>query len=1264
MEHANQVIYLEGAEDFDIHKNGSVLTVQVRRTSSPISLGVEKARTALEHFWSLASRSPATIVEYHYLTTSTIALEQDADFDGLAGIDAWTTAQTNEQLAAKLTTYLVSKLPTDSQLRAFLAQADAHNVQQYLIRRFRWLTHRPDIDAVKQSVTDRIGELLRNQRRSAGMATAVCKWLESYFWEVVIRNEAEQRRLTLGDLHRLVDAATNPLLALGTAQLPHVLDANNPGRNLLNLLARSVPPVPSPLLMRRALCDQLTSLINQRKSVLVTGTVGKGKTTLVQVVLGTLAASSQWVDLAEAEPVWEKLLFRELAAQMDDSNFPTVIILDDLNLSPGQQKAYGAALADLLRRAEATGRSIVLTAQGESSASVAQQRFTGVEIVDVLEISIEEAKALCIDHGCPDDVADLWSVLITAKTGGHPKLVQIMLDELVHRNWPLPQLSEMSSASQGIVSARQATRQLLSDTVSTSDAELLYHASTCLVLMHRSILIRLAELVGNNKNAGDVIDRFTGKWIECIEGEWYRTTALLSGSAKDVWSEEDQAKAHARLHTAIQHKSPLSPAEAGALLYHAYFSKDDWRLAHTALKLQTIDSKEARQEVEQRYLLWLPYLAIGSGQQIANNPYAAVILRGLQFKVATTLDADVVPSICDRWVEETNAVDVEALQPIVRAHMWLAVGLSECEKVPHSHRLQAATGLLTLQDEPKHIAEAMLATIFDKATGEPEFPTTATPTQFVLLNVARSVEGIAGIDTLLSWLNTTNDASRGQFEDVLGWPITQTLGAFVQATWSRHCESTKDWSPWIVALDRVDACAKRWGLHRLGREAAKAKAIILAEYLSDATTALTCLQQAEADFGPSGILLEQWANLCYHQHQDEKVLQIWLQLSQDGLADVFFDPFAARRAGISAGRLARWNDAQEIFYAAASRLGPDSMSRVRFGLMVDAALATSHTGNQVNAASLLAEAVVALPIEAAGEDDPQWEAVQRIAVEVCRLIEHRVGYAQARSQTVELGRASAPNVFALDANAGQQLRTELTQAQALRLAATLGIWPIGADTCLASLEESRHLLVQLPVSETRLSLAYARGAGEGFIPSLLQFYKSLHFMMIHRSEGPGYEIDATEWSRPVTLPDAWFGYLIAGVLCSGHALLSHLALWLTEANSHVGNEDPLSQAISRLLDGAARSSDGAQRTVRDAAEDGLVRLGASATWMLDRPNAAQLFELQQLAAYPLVSDFVRVRQELFNHHVAKTLAHAWQNHAASGQFQFVSPRTTVPALTH
>ena len=85
----DEVIYLEGAEDFDIVKSDSAIAVQVKKHAASISLGTAKAHEALENFWILSCKAPTQKINFHYLTTSTIAMEQDTSFDGLKGIETW-----------------------------------------------------------------------------------------------------------------------------------------------------------------------------------------------------------------------------------------------------------------------------------------------------------------------------------------------------------------------------------------------------------------------------------------------------------------------------------------------------------------------------------------------------------------------------------------------------------------------------------------------------------------------------------------------------------------------------------------------------------------------------------------------------------------------------------------------------------------------------------------------------------------------------------------------------------------------------------------------------------------------------------------------------------------------------------------------------------------------------------------------------------------------------------------------------------------------
>ena len=311
-------------------------------------------------------------------------------------------------------------------------------------------------------------------------------------------------------------------------------------------------------------------------------------------------------------------------------------------LRPTAHRVYRDSLGMLLHRATTSGHGVILTAQGVSNASSAVRDFANIELLDVPEMDDEETASLCSEHGCPEALSKIWGSVVKGTTLGHPKLVQVRIAELASRSWPKPSSDDLLTQSSDVKLIRQVTRRLLSDSVSVPVAEFVYLVSECSLLMHRSIAIRLAESIDGLTNAGDVLDSLTGKWLECIEGNWFRATALLQGVAGDVWSPEKRKLGHIRLYEAIQAKSPLDPSEAAALLFHAFFGQDRVRLTHTAIRLQTITNHDVRRKVEGQ-LFWLPLVALEPSQSFTDDVTAGVILRQLQFRAATTLDSDTLP---------------------------------------------------------------------------------------------------------------------------------------------------------------------------------------------------------------------------------------------------------------------------------------------------------------------------------------------------------------------------------------------------------------------------------------------------------------------------------------------------------------------------------------------------------------------------------------------------------------------------------------------
>lgn len=1262
LNNADEVIYLEGAEDFDIVKTGNATAVQVKKNTGSISLGTAKAREALENFWTLSGQDRSRQIDFHYLTTSSIAMEKDARFDGMKGIEAWRAAQTNPELTKKLAGYLADKLGESSPLRAFLTTETTAVIQERLIQRFHWIPGQPDLGVVKKSVNDRITVLLSDQRRSLAHVQNVRKYLESRFWEVVLEPSSDRRCLTRGELLRQIDAAITVYLPMSVEQLSGLISNARPGWDLLDLLLDKSPSPPEPLLHRPELTRNLEELVKRRKVVLLTGTVYKGKTTVAQLVVSTLCPGAWWVNLSDRKSDQVDNVLLALASRIENGDCPSLVVIDDLNISPAAHRVYRDSLAMVIHRASATGRGILLTAQGGSSNSSVVQDFKNVELLDVPEMDSDEIEALCVEHGCPHKLAATWSSIITVWTRGHPKLVQVRLAELATRDWPRPSASDVTTQPTAVTTACQMARQLLSDSVRGPIAEFVYLASICTVPMHRSVAIRLAETIEGLTNGGDVVDNLTGKWLERIEGDRFRTTELLKGVVAEVWSLDKLKRAHICVHDAILAKRKFDPPEAAALLFHAYLGGEPRRIAHTASLLQLIDGKDTKLEVE-RQLLWLPFVALKPGQSITDDAFAGAIIRGLQFQVASTLDTDCLPQICERWADDIERILHAEAKAANQAIMWFSTGFAENHKVPLKPRLEAIVRIPTL---PSKILESHISLgtrFFEIAGGEGGLPNSGTTSQAIFFCATRSVRDLDSLNELLNWMeNVATDDIRQEFDEMLEWPAMQSAGAFVNGAWAAVHEETKDWEPWLALLERVDEYAKRRASPRFGREAAKAKAIILTEYLDRGEEALEVLDQAEAAFGLSTVLMEQRANVRFHAQDDETVLEIWHQLTSDPVHRVLLDPFAYRRAGISATRLKRWEEAGEIFLAATNSITPDTFELTKFGLQVDAALAISLGGNQAAAAKVLAEAVMLLPAEAAKDGDERWEAVQRAAVSVCRTIEKSLWKPTEAEPQFEPGYTSAPDLKVPKVEPGQAARSEMTLVQILHLASTLAMNPAGLSQELEVLVGSRYFFVRSLAIEAQLALSYGNGSGAGFVEALLAFDIALDDFLTRQQQGlPMLDQDDGPKSRLQATPERWFGLLCAGVICSGPDLLTHMNIWLDDSNRLLGEEATLTNNIQLLIRGGSLPAELLQATITNAASPAPLRCGAAARLLLDNQPAEKTLQLQAFLASGLVNDNSSARQQLYNRHVARCFSDSWRVHAQS-RFKFYSPSTSVPAL--
>lgn len=1248
-----EVVYLEGAEDIDRVGPDAAIAVQVKDRADPISLGNAKTREAIENFWRLASASGGRVVTFHYLTTATVTRETDAAFDGLAGIEAWRAAQTNPDLAGQVRNYLRNKLDSTSPLRSFLESATIEEIQAMLIRRFQWFTEQPDADVVRGSVTQRLQVLLTEQERPVELASLIRDRLHARCWQIATNEDSSQRCLTREELVQCIESA----VALQYSLPPALPDG--PETGLLDLLLlKKAPPPPELLLQRPELIAQIETLVNQRRVALLTGTVYKGKTTIAQQVAAARCPDAWWVGVSERSATEVDNVLLALASRIERGNCPPLVVIDDLDIGPAAHRVYVDSLRLVMHRALATGRSMLLTARGASGESAIAQDFRAIELVDIPALTTEQITALCAHHGCPTTLTVVWGVLVAASSGGHPKLVQIRLAELQAKSWPKPNADDLMGGSTGMTTAKQLSRKLLADSLGAAAAEVVYMISECTVPLHRDTAVKLAEDTPGITNPGDVIDGLTGTWLERIEEGRIRATHLLQGVAKDAWSEEKRKVVHIRLHDAILAHQPLTPSEGAALVTHAFLGGSHRRLASTGMKLQVLANDEAQREVE-RHLLWLPFVALGEGQTITpDDPVANVILRQLQFRVAVTLDADTLPAICERWLEDASRVTHKEMRGVMLTMLVASIGISMSPKVPLRARLKA----IELAREIPESHRALLHTGAEKFFAEGAlqgFPATGTEEQIYLMCARTSIKGLEGLSELVAWLDTAmrNDLLR-ELDEMVNWPIVQAMGAFVHGAWAPVHEEVSDWSPWLETFDRLEDVAMRRSLPNLGREATKASAIALTEELGRPADALAKIEQAEKRFGPSHVLTEQRANVLFHNKDDAAVLQVWDRLTGVG-AEPIRDPYAFRRAGISAARLKLWERAESIFLAGAESIA-DGLEGTKFGLRADAALSACCGGNQVAAVRHLVTALQGMPSSAADEGDPQWEALQRVAVGVCRRIEAALWKPDKPAPLLEPGGASSPSLKMPTPEKGQPLRTSLTRAQVYELAAELGVATREAVKPLGDLLASKSPFVRWEAACGLLAVTLAAGAQDGFVQSLMNFDRAAKALLARKLDEGITPEDAGYDPSAATAPEQWFGIVVAAVVCSGPALIATLRQWESDAQRLLGNEAQFTKLVRRLLTGATTEADKLQSTVQST-QEGPVRCGAAAQLLLGDHGAEQTLRLQAFLVSAMVSDVSTGYQPLFNCHVARALALVWRRQAES-PFQFRAPRTSVPEL--
>ena len=117
----DEILYLEGAEDFDRISGDTATAVQVKDTQHRITLRSPEVNDAINNYWDLRTKNPSLKVKFRLLTRSQIGAEQGAPFgNNQQGLRLWRRCSGDQAAITKISKFLQAEAKISKEISDFL----------------------------------------------------------------------------------------------------------------------------------------------------------------------------------------------------------------------------------------------------------------------------------------------------------------------------------------------------------------------------------------------------------------------------------------------------------------------------------------------------------------------------------------------------------------------------------------------------------------------------------------------------------------------------------------------------------------------------------------------------------------------------------------------------------------------------------------------------------------------------------------------------------------------------------------------------------------------------------------------------------------------------------------------------------------------------------------------------------------------------------------------------------------------------------------
>ncbi|MHB8544890.1 MAG: hypothetical protein ACYC9S_12950 [Leptospirales bacterium] len=963
----NEILYLEGAEDFDLVRDNEAETNQIKDTagSGNKTLRSSDILSALENYLETVRRNPQRSIRFKFLTTSGVGIERGAPFGAdRGGLHVWSACQLERQggaahdMAGTIRSFLLTLSNLPSSVGVFLGTADPSRVKSDLIDRIEWYCNEPGIGGVQEAIHEKLVYQCDRRRIHSSEASKVQAALFEEASTVVTQHE--NRFLTRARYLEIFDTVTAllvPRSELGTPPGVAAALALQPLSALAKAAGFTVDPVqfhgqqatlqiPSPTppqsLKRDAVNKTLAQRLEKSGVLLLLGSTGMGKSTLSRMYAAADPERWLWLDCRGSDPRQMGRLMREASRDLAQDNASRNLIIDDVDFSCDTRHFDQPLLLLSFLIRERKGRLLVTGYNDAPPRILLNLGLGDEERLWVPAFNETDIDAYLLEQGCRDAaLRQSWAKVIWLRTSGHPQLVNARIQSVKATAFRKPDVGDLLETPIDIQNARNEARQIIASDTDPDSRALLYRLSLLIAPFRRDRAIAIASAAPSIPVPGDAFDRLVGPWIERLEGGYYRSSPLVRQTGADANTPDWVTAMHRSIARAMLQFKSLTPHEASTILFHGLMGQDAQSLAHMSLGL--INAKEELWPHLAGALDWFVYAAPHSEETSRlYSTFELFAIRMLQYRIASVAKPRTIGSLISAIDEEFPPASNDVMQLAMRTVLLgqilirINVPLSVAETIKKGREVLLFQELIEKDERFAPLAEHI------KESGA----SYAEMFAVVLLPRVKNLEDLA--DFCLQFRDM-DDTISGQLLKALNDDQSMAI-QLVNSVWlSEFRRADRRWPEVLRQLEELYDLAIGWKNHGLARAAAIIATKILDEGMSDPAGAKDFIYRSVSDTGVSPEQQDAEANVLFNQGDYGGALKAWEEALADWRPSRFGGAleiaFACRSAGIAAARLDNWQKAGDFFLHGTDAVQATGALNFRVGLLADAAYALWYHGD-------------------------------------------------------------------------------------------------------------------------------------------------------------------------------------------------------------------------------------------------------------------------------------------------------------------------------